>query len=99
MGYKVPDWKKSLDQNKFDVEVGSKTFHLVKVDYLTGAQTEMLAKAGEFEGGMYALIDELCPGLGTAFRNVPTRFFNELIEAWQKDSGIDLGESSASTGS
>ena len=99
MGYKVPDWKKSLAQNKFDVEVGSKTFHLVKVDYLTGAQTELLAKAGEFEGGMYALIDELCPGLGTAFRGVPTRFFNAFIEAWQEDSGIELGESGASTGS
>lgn len=99
MGYKVPDWKKSLDQNKFDVEVGSKTFQLVKVEYLTGAQTEMLANAGEFEGGMYALMDEICPGLGAAFKAVPTKFFNEFFEAWQADSGIELGESTASTGS
>lgn len=105
MGYKVPDWKQSKDQNMFDVTVpnkngkGEKVFWIVKVEYLTGAQTEMLAKAGDFEGGMYALIDELSPGLGSALRDVPNKFFNEFIDAWQADSGIELGESKASSGS
>jgi hypothetical protein len=99
MGYKVPDWKQSKDQNTFEVEVGRKTFRLVKAEYMTGAQAEKLQHAGEHEGGMYALLDDMCAGLGTAFRDVPMVYFREFIEAWQKDSGIDLGESPASASS
>lgn len=99
MGYVVPDWKKSIDQNKFDVTVGAQTFHLVKAEYMTGDQVEHLKAADSHEGGMYGVLDDLCPGLGTAFRGVPQKYFKEFVEAWQKDSGIELGESSASTSS
>lgn len=99
MGYKVPDWKKSIDQNLFEVEVGEETFHVIKAEYMTGVQVEMLQRAGNDPGGLYGVLDELCPGLGTALRPVPLKFVTEFVQAWQADSGIELGESSASPSS
>ncbi len=96
MGYKIPDWKKSIDQDKFDVETPEGTFQLVKAEYITGRQAEAFAKADETEGGIYAVLDDLTPGLGTALIDVPVKFVKELVEAWQEDSGVSLGESEAS---
>lgn len=99
MGYKVPDWKKSVEQNLFEVTVGSKTFKLVKAEYMTGDQVEQLQAAGNDTAAVYAVLDDLCPGLGAAFKPVPVKYLTEFIMAWQKDSGMELGESSASTSS
>lgn len=96
MGYKVPDWKKSVDQNKFEVEVDGETFTIPKAEYLTGAQVEQFAAASTTEGGVYTVLDSLAPGLGEAMRAVPVAFTKEFIAEWQKDAGITLGESSAS---
>ncbi|WP_157560528.1 hypothetical protein [Microbacterium gubbeenense] len=97
MGYKVPDWKKSLDQNKFDVEVDGSTFLLPKAEYMTGAQVQRFSEADDVEGGVYTVLDEVSPGLGTAMKDVPVKYVKEFISEWQKDSGISLGESSASS--
>lgn len=97
MGYKVPDWKKSIDQDKFDVETESGTFQLPKAEYLTGRQAQAFEDADEREGGIYAVLDEVSPGLGTALIDVPVKYVKELVEAWQADSGIELGESAASS--
>lgn len=97
MGYKVPDWKKSIDQDKFDVETASGVFQLPKAEYLTGRQAQQFADADEAEGGIYAVLDELAPGLGDALIDVPVVYVREMVEAWQAESGITLGESSPSS--
>ncbi len=99
MGYKVPEWQKSIGQNMFDVEIGDKTFQLVKAEYLTGDQVARLQQVNEIDGGIYTVLDEICEGLGAAFRPVPMKFVNEFVQTWQKDSAISLGESSASANS
>jgi hypothetical protein len=99
MGYKVPDWKKSVEQNKFEVEIGGKTYSLPKTEYLTGRQAERIAHVDEIEGGMYAVLDEFCPGLGTAFRDVPSKYFGEFLEQWHDESSVTPGESEASSDS
>lgn len=97
MGYKVPDWKKSLNQNMFDVETDDgQTFQLPKAEYLTGTQVMRFREADEIEGGVYAVLDEIAPGLGGAMAEVPIKFVKEFIADWQKDAGVSLGESSAS---
>lgn len=96
MGYKVPDWKKSIDQDKFEVETPSGTFLLPKAEYITGKQAQAFAEADETPGGIYAVLDDMTPGLGTALMDVPVKFVREMVEAWQADSGITLGESAAS---
>lgn len=97
MGYKVPDWKKSIDQDKFTIEVGDEKFDLKKAEYLTGRQAQAFADADEAEGGIYAVLDDVCPGLGAALIDVPVKYVKEMVEAWQADSGISLGESGASS--
>lgn len=100
MGYKVPDWKKSIGQNKFEIDLGDAgTFVLPKVDYLTGEQAEKMDRANESEGGIYGFLDELAPGLGSALRPLPVFITREAIKEWQDDAGIGVGESSASAGS
>lgn len=96
MGYKVPDWKKSIDQNQFEVETESGVFKLPKAEYLTGAQILRFREADSIEGGVYAVLDEVSPGLGTAMLDVPIRYVKEFVTNWQKDAGVSLGESSAS---
>lgn len=97
MGYKVPDWKKSIDQDKFDVTVGDDTYYLPKAEYLTGAQAQRFADADHVDGGLYAVLDEVEPGLGTALVDVPVKYVKDMVAEWQKDSGISLGESEASS--
>ncbi len=96
MGYKIPDWKKSIDQDKFDVETPDGVFLLPKAEYLTGKQAQRFSEAEDTEGGIYAVLDEVTPGLGTALIDVPLKYVKEMIAAWQEDSGIELGESAAS---
>jgi len=97
MGYKIPDWKKSIDQNKYDIETPEGVvYQLPKAEYLTGRQADALAAADDTEGGIYAVLDDLADGLGTALRDVPLVYVKELVEDWQNESGITLGESEAS---
>ena len=98
-GYKVPDWKNTDDNTVFDVTVGKKVYRLPRLEYLTGAQAELMAKSDEHEGGIKGVLDVLSPGLGSAWRDVPSKFFNEFLESWHADSAVDLGESEASSGS
>jgi hypothetical protein len=93
-GYKVPDWKKSIGQNMYDVEVGDKTFTIPRAEYLSAEHVELMSRTGEL--GSTFVLNTICPGLGDAFAPVPVKFVNEFIAAWQKDSSIDLGESEAS---
>ena len=99
MGYTVPDWRKSIGQNMFDVEVDGVTYQLPRVEYLTAAQAQRMDGINEREGGVLMFLDELAPGLGSAFKGTPVKYLNEFVKAWQEDSGIALGESGASANS
>lgn len=96
MGYKIPDWKKSIDQDKFEVETPEGAFLLPKAEYLTGRQVQAFAEADDEADGIYRVLDDVTPGLGTALLDVPVKYVKELVEAWQADSGVSLGESEAS---
>ncbi|QPE04133.1 hypothetical protein IT882_13125 [Microbacterium schleiferi] len=100
MGYQIPDWKKSIDQDKFDITTPEgKVFTIPKAEYLTGRQVEAFQTSDSREGGIYAVLDDLAPGLGEALIDVPVKYVKELVADWQKDAGIALGESSASANS
>lgn len=99
MGYKVPDWKKSIDQDKYEVETESGTFYLPKAEYLTGAQVMLFQRADQTERGVYDALDAVAPGLGEALINVPIQYVKEMMQDWQGQSAVALGESSASANS
>lgn len=96
MGYKVPDWKKSIDQDKYDVETEDGTFQLPKAEYLTGNQVMLFRNADDLDGGVFEALDEVAPGLGSALADVPIKYVKEMIADWQANAGVSLGESSAS---
>lgn len=97
MGYKLPDWKKSIGQNTYDVDMGDESFTVPKVEYLLGSQVQALSASDDVDGGIYTVLDEIAPGLGAAFVGVPVKYLKEFMSDWQGDSGITLGESEASS--
>lgn len=96
MGYTVPDWKQSIKQNIYPVIVGEKTYELPKSKYITGEQAERLQRVETSGESLYDILDDICDGLGSALRPIPVTFTQEMIEDWQKDSGVTVGESVAS---
>lgn len=89
MGYVVPDWKKSIKQNMYDITIGKKVFEIPHAKYLTGEQAERFQN----DGGDWELFDELAKGLGAELKKLPIFIVEDIIEDWQKESGISVGES------
>ena len=99
MPYKVPDSKKSIGQNMFEFELPDGSVHSIpKAKYLTAGEIEMVAKAKSD-----LTITDILELLGrsetaaAAVRSLDIEQLMGLMTAWQEDSGLSLGESSAST--
>ena len=99
MAYEVPASKRSIKQNQFQFKVPGdrKTYSIPKAKYMTIGQVEAL----ETKGGEVKLTDLLeILGQGEArdaVRSLDQEQLMALMEAWQADSGLTVGESSAST--
>lgn len=108
MPFSVPESKRSIDQNKFEFDVPDKpgqVFKVPKVKYLPMGAMETLQGQGNVtlsdvldlfareEDGPEAV------AIRDAVRTLDTEQLQALTEAWQKDSGVQLGESSASSSS
>lgn len=97
MAYQVPESKRSIAQNRFEVTLpDGTTFSMPKAKYLTVGQIETLSqKADELTlTDMLELFDE--PESARAVRGLDSDQLQGLMLAWQEDSGIAVGESSAS---
>lgn len=98
MVYVVPDHKKSIKQNVFQFELNGKTREAVRFDMLPTEFLEALAELEEkhvVKAMRLALAgddEKLAAELGA----IPISSTKGLIEAWQKDAGVSLGESEAS---
>lgn len=101
MTYEVPASKRSLKQNQFKFKVpGDKTFYFIpKAKYLPVGVIEKLASNAE----QVTLIDILAMFKGAdeksleAIRTLDSEQLIDLTSAWQEDSGVTTGESSASS--
>lgn len=102
MPYQVPDSKRSIDQNKFEFSVpGDPAIYKVpKVKYLPLGQIEVLEGSAE-NVSLRDILDLFGEdeAAQAAVRTLDTEQLQALTEAWQKDSGIEVGESSGSTNS
>lgn len=98
MVFEVPDWKKSIDQNMFEVKIAGKAYKLPKFDYLTPRQGKQFSAADEDVEETYNLLDKLSVpnGLGSVLFDAPQKVTTDLMNAWTEDSGIDMGESKTS---
>lgn len=60
-GYKVPDWRRSLGEHMFDVEVEGHVFTLPTSEYLAVETVELLGKIGEL--GITEVLNRVAPAL------------------------------------
>lgn len=102
MVYSVPKSKRSLKQNRFEFNIpGDKRVHSIPLaKYLSTGQVEEIAKRGDHVGliDILAIFDEKDVSKGTpeAVRTLDQEQLEALMQAWQAESGIAVGESSAS---
>lgn len=103
MAFTVPESKRSLHQNQFEFQVpGDDTIHRVpKLKHFPLSQIEKLSKggAGVTIADLLDMFAEGGTGAVDAVRTLDTEQLQELTKAWQRDSGLTVGESSASTDS
>lgn len=98
MVYVIPDHKKSVKQNVFQFELDGKTFEAPRFDMLP---TSFLETLGEMEEKYVLKTMRLAlagddEALATQLGDLPIGAIQGLIEAWQEDAGVTLGESKAS---
>lgn len=99
MTFEVPASKRSIKQNQFQFKVPGdrKTYSIPKAQYLSiGQVAELSQKGGDVQ--ITDLLDILGQGdAHAAVRTLDQEQLVALMEAWQADSGLTTGESSAST--
>jgi len=95
MTFEVPVSRASVDQDVFKYKIGEDTFTVKKAKFLSVGQAEALSGADSVSAALnlFGL-----PGTkaGDAVRSLDQEQFSALIDAWQEDSKIALGESGAS---
>lgn len=97
MVYEVPAAKRSLKQNLFEFKVGSKTYTVPKFEHLSVGVLESVETAPANAIGPYlSVFGEADSPVGKAIRTLDKDQLTALIEAWQSDSGVSVGESEAS---
>lgn len=91
--YEVPDPKKSIAQNQFPFKIGEKEFHLPRAKFMTGRQADSI----EDSDGITEIFSKIADKrTADALLDLPMEHIEGLFEAWQKDSGVNLGESASS---
>lgn len=99
MVYEVPASKRSLKQNVFEFKVpgSTKVYSIPKAEFLTMGQVETLQQK-EDEVSLTDVLDLIGDATAQkAARGLDQHQLKALLEAWQKESGLELGESSASS--
>jgi hypothetical protein len=97
MVYEVPAAKRSLKQNLFEFKVGSKSFSVPKFEHLAVGVLEAIENAPDNAIGPYlSVFGEADSPIGKAIRTLDKDQLTALVQAWQADSGVAVGESGAS---
>lgn len=97
MVYEVPAAKRSLKQNLFEFKIGTKTYSVPKFEHLSVGVLESVESAPADAIGPYlSVFGEADSPIGKAIRTLDKDQLTALIQAWQSDGGVTVGESSAS---
>jgi hypothetical protein len=97
--YTVPPSKASIKQNRFEFMVpgDDKVYEVPKMRYLKPALIADLDQQEKKYAVLRSLLEVYHPGLFDSFEDLDQ--VESLYNAWGEASGIQVGESSASTGS
>lgn len=97
MVYEVPAAKRSQKQNVFEFKIGAKSFSVPKFEHLSVGVLEAVETAPTNAIGPYlSVFGEKDSAVGKAIRTLDKDQITALIQAWQADSGVTVGESSGS---
>ena len=98
MPFEVPASKASIKQNRFEFHIpGNRTvFSIPKLGFLKPALALRVSELSEIAAAK-VLFDELLPEAFDLFED--TEQLEAFMAAWQKASGVGVGESQASTDS
>lgn len=108
MVYEIPESKRSKDQNKWEFKVpgDDRVYKILKAKYLPLGLVEKLeGQKNVTLADIFAMFDagkqtkaEIAEtsAVHAAIRTLDGEQLQALTEAWQNDSGVQLGESSAS---
>lgn len=98
MVYQVPESKRSIEQNRFHFNMpDGSSVSIPKAKYLKMGQLEALAsnpKEVDISELLELFGDQ--PTAAAAVRDLDHEQLTDLMQAWQADSGLTLGESVAS---
>lgn len=93
MAFKVPDSKKSIAQNRFEFEVGDKSYTVPLLKYLPVKAAAAFERGDNVEGILLGCDSEEARNAVLALDGEQ---FEVLMDEWAKASGVNVGESSAS---
>jgi hypothetical protein len=97
MVYEVPAAKRSIKQNVFEFKVAGKTYSVPKFEYLPVGVLEGIESAAADAIGPYlSVFGEKDSPIGKAIRSLDKDQLTALIQAWQSDSDVSVGESEGS---
>lgn len=99
MVFEVPKSKASIKQNRFEFKLpgGAKVYSLPLAKYLKPALAMRMDK--DQTEAMFLLFESYYPGEQIFDKFEDGEQFEAFINAWNEASGIDMGESSASSDS
>lgn len=95
MTFKVPESKASKGQDRFEFEIEGKSYSIRKAKFLSVGDAERLENP-ESASVVLDLFGKAGTKAGDAVRGLDQEQFSALVEAWQADSKVTLGESAAS---
>lgn len=94
MVYQVPASKKSIKQNRFEFAADGKTLSIPLMKFLSVRAAEEF-EAGRTVAGLLAGADS--DAARDAIRSMDSDQLEGFVAAWQEASGVEVGESPASS--
>lgn len=96
MAFQIPESKKSIKQNRFEFELGGKTFEIPHLKFAPAGAMEHFEQERTMSGLMLVCDDD---ETREALRGLDGDQLSAFMDAWAKASGVDMGESQASSSS
>jgi hypothetical protein len=96
MVFEVPASKRSIKQNQFEFSLDGKTYSIPTLKF---APVEAAEAWEQGQGVKAVMLAAGNPDAEAAIRTMAGDQFEALVNAWQEASGVEAGESRASTDS
>jgi len=96
MAFTVPASKKSIKQNRFEFEVDGEKYDIPYLKFAPVASIEAFENERNVTGFVLMCDSDEAKA---AIRSMDGEQLEAFMEAYQKESGVDVGESSASSSS